>query len=562
MAGKKTSSRAEKKVSQTKKNTPPQTASKAQKAKKPASPPKKAPKVTTEYDNPIPSGTIIAALCLLLFVLFVAICINSDGALLRAVKSVVLGLIGRAGFYFSIPALAYLFWIFAFRRKNKAQMRGTCLVICILMCGAIYHLIMQKADPYWDMSLIPLLYVGGGKGSTGGVLCGLIAMAINWACGKTLSYLILALTAFFTLLGSMQITIPSIFRAIANRPRDDWEDDDDDYIEPAAIVVNKIANKQIEQKRKRREQTQKPSAAAALPPQKEEKPVRKAAPAPRQPVKEEPGVAVPGEQPVVDHVKQMPGKGAAFMDRIDGEISSPLAGTAAYIHEDIPSVFDEPIDVDVMSHPSDTPSRMPEMKADVPAKPAPAPAPKPAPAKATEEKPKSAVSAKEAAQSAIEVAAEIAQGEQVPKAAYCYPPVERLKRPAKTSADGTDEMRENSRRLNETLASFRIDAHIINVTRGPSVTRYEVELDKGVRLNKLTGCADDIALSLGASGVRIAAVPGKISVVGIEVPNRVVTTVSLREVIDSTEFAKAPSRWARISAAAASSAISRRCPTC
>ena len=103
-------------------------------------------------------------------------------------------------------------------------------------------------------------------------------------------------------------------------------------------------------------------------------------------------------------------------------------------------------------------------------------------------------------------------------------------------------MRENTRRLNETLASFKIEAHIINVTRGPSVTRYEVELEKGVRLNKLTTAADDIALSLGASGVRIAAVPGKISVVGIEVPNKAVTTVSLREVIDSPEFSKAKSK--------------------
>ena len=108
--------------------------------------------------------------------------------------------------------------------------------------------------------------------------------------------------------------------------------------------------------------------------------------------------------------------------------------------------------------------------------------------------------------------------------------------------DGTAEMRENSRRLNETLASFKIEAHIINVTRGPSVTRYEVELDKGVRLSKITTAADDIALSLGASGVRIAAVPGKISVVGIEVPNRSVSMVSLREVIDSSEFHKAKSK--------------------
>ena len=125
---------------------------------------------------------------------------------------------------------------------------------------------------------------------------------------------------------------------------------------------------------------------------------------------------------------------------------------------------------------------------------------------------------------------------------YAFPPLSLLKQSSKGIADGTDEMRDNSRRLNETLASFRIDARIINVTRGPSVTRYEVELDKGVRLNKLTGCADDIALSLGASGVRIAAVPGKISIVGIEVPNRTISTVSLRDVIGSAEFVKAKSK--------------------
>ena len=65
----------------------------------------------------------------------------------------------------------------------------------------------------------------------------------------------------------------------------------------------------------------------------------------------------------------------------------------------------------------------------------------------------------------------------------------------------------------------------INVTRGPSVTRYELELSRGVKLSKVTNLADDIALALGASGVRIAAIPEKISVVGIEVPNRVVSTV-------------------------------------
>ena len=60
------------------------------------------------------------------------------------------------------------------------------------------------------------------------------------------------LCAVLTLLGAMQITIPSLIRAIANRPRDDYEEDEEEYIEPAAIVVNKIANRQIEQKRQRR----------------------------------------------------------------------------------------------------------------------------------------------------------------------------------------------------------------------------------------------------------------------------------------------------------------------
>ena len=112
---------------------------------------------------------------------------------------------------------------------------------------------------------------------------------------------------------------------------------------------------------------------------------------------------------------------------------------------------------------------------------APAPEPKPA------EKKKEKLSQKHVEDSAQQVAEEIEKGKAAQQPDYCFPPIDLLKSPARASADGTEEMRENSRRLNETLASFNIDAHIINVTRGPSVTRYEVELDKGVRLNKLTG---------------------------------------------------------------------------
>ena len=104
------------------------------------------------------------------------------------------------------------------------------------------------------------------------------------------------------------------------------------------------------------------------------------------------------------------------------------------------------------------------------------------------------------------------------------------------------ELQANQARLSDPIRSFGIDATIANVTRGPSVTRYEVELDQGVRLNKLTNLADDIALALGATGVRIAPIPDKISMVGIEVPNKLVSPVYIHDVIDSSEFRDNPSK--------------------
>ena len=142
---------------------------------------------------------------------------------------------------------------------------------------------------------------------------------------------------------------------------------------------------------------------------------------------------------------------------------------------------------------------------------------------------------------AAQIAQQITQQEPA-KPEYQFPPVDLLKAGSGQAHDGTEEMRQNAERLSDTLQSFGIEAHIINVTRGPSVTRYELELQRGVKLSKVTNLADDIALALGASGVRIAAIPDKISVVGIEVPNRIVSVVMAREVIDSPEFAKHKSK--------------------
>ncbi len=120
---------------------------------------------------------------------------------------------------------------------------------------------------------------------------------------------------------------------------------------------------------------------------------------------------------------------------------------------------------------------------------------------------------------------------------YQYPPITLLDE--NRSGNYTEvgaELRNNSRRLAETLRSFGVDATAGEVVHGPSVTRYEFTLDQGVKLSKITNLSDDIALALGASGVRIAPIPNKISVVGIEVPNRAVTAVRIRDVIESRSF--------------------------
>ena len=135
-----------------------------------------------------------------------------------------------------------------------------------------------------------------------------------------------------------------------------------------------------------------------------------------------------------------------------------------------------------------------------------------------------------------EVAKEIEAQSEETAPAYRFPPLDLLTSSSGSLVDGTEEMRINTARLNDTLSSFGIDARIINVIRGPAVTRYELELDRGVKLSKVTNLADDIALQLGAQGVRISAIPDKISVVGIEVPNKAVSVVTLRDVLSSDSF--------------------------
>ena len=132
---------------------------------------------------------------------------------------------------------------------------------------------------------------------------------------------------------------------------------------------------------------------------------------------------------------------------------------------------------------------------------------------------------------------------QKSKPSYTYPPV-RLLDPAidSESESAYNEMQNNATKLVETLNSFGVKASITNICRGPSVTRYELQPAAGVKISKITNLSDDIALNLAADGVRIEApIPGK-AAVGIEVPNKVKSVVSLRELIDSEDFRNSDSK--------------------
>ena len=124
---------------------------------------------------------------------------------------------------------------------------------------------------------------------------------------------------------------------------------------------------------------------------------------------------------------------------------------------------------------------------------------------------------------------------------YKTPPLDLVQpEKAKPLPDRTPEILANSQRLETTLGSFKIEARVVNTEIGPTVTRYELELAPGIRVNRVANLADDIALALASDGIRIEApVPGK-GVIGIEVPNQIREIVNLHDILTSKEFRGSP----------------------
>lgn len=418
-----------------------------------------------------------AAVCAFLAIFSFIGYFDVDGWFIDFFCGFVKGILGW-GFYLFPPALLLAAIALAFHRGRPVAFRVFCCFMLPIIFGAIAHLLFSRTALVLGGSfseLINGLYAEGKLLEGGGMIAGLLAMALESMFSVYGAFpLLLALLLFF-LMYSVNLSIGKIYRWLSGRERVEYE------YEP------------------------------------EPEPQRKPAP-----VKE---AAKPQKRPK-NRVIDIP------MDDDPSELEDDDVKLSYFTEDELgikaqpkptrqPQPAPEPVfDLeDELSEPAFAPVNVP-----------PAEQPKP-----------------QAKPSRAEVEAETAAvAEEIDRAAastpeYEFPPIDLLRKGTAAAVDGRDEIALNRDRLETTLHSFGVAANIVGVTRGPTVTRYDLELDAGVKLTKLTNLSSDLALSLGVMNVRIAPIPDKISTVGVEVPNKIVSIVYLRDIIDSPAFRNAQS---------------------
>ncbi len=430
-------------------------------------------------------GVLIAAL------FAIVCCFDTDAVVIRLIAGLVGGLFGQIGRYL-LPLALFYTGILLLRSKGRPVFWRivSCLTLLITL-GGLVHIIGELITGT-DMPLnLKELYESGHSWRSGGAVTGLIAEFLQLCLTKAGAIIALFLIFLLQALTCMRISLRALITAIKNRPRNPHKKrkiSESEEIDPAQKIVNAVANKRIERYEKRQEKRQNIKdydlPVDDPPALKEQKPDKKAA---AQPVTDEglKKIDVEEQQVTIDEIELSP------------------------VEEE------EELQTD-------------EVAADLPAQDA---------VPAAEKLKKG-----EAQATAQEISKEIELTSQPMAQEYVFPSISHLTLRRQGMVDATGEMRENSRRLADALKSFGIEPNIVDVIRGPSITRYEILLEQGVKLSKITNLSEDIALALGATGVRISAIPDKISVVGIEVPNKAVNVVSAREVIDSPVFKNSKSK--------------------
>ena len=502
-----------------------------------------------------------AFVCLFLGIFTVLCCFHVNAVVLNLMASLFKGTIG-AGFYILPFSFLLGFLILLLHDGRPVALRVTCAFLLAATIGALAHVFSGGSELEWSWEMFGELWDGGISGAGGGILSGFLAELLSAVISRIGAAIVLLAALLLELITCLNMTIGGILTAIRERPRAEYAEPQREHPDPAQVIVNHVAQKQIERTERKRSRMSEFDLPVDDPPMpvvepeagkkgKKNAPVRpdvfvensrrKAAEEKAAETAEHgPDILAERPKPVKDYKKQLE---ALRQEELAKAEQRPEAAEAP---QELPHQFPPLIlenrsadgeEAEAAEAPEPVEEPLPEPVCMLPEKAAPVMPLPPITAPAPDEK---SIKKEEVHQEAAKIAQEIVTGEQL--TIYHYPPVELLRSGDGSSVDGTEEMRQNADRLSDTLQSFGIEAHIINVTRGPSVTRYELELSRGIKLSKVTNLADDIALSLGASGVRIAAIPDKISVVGIEVPNRIVSVVLARDVIDSPEFRKSKSR--------------------
>ena len=428
------------------------------------------------------------------------------------------GLFGY-GYWLVCPAMALAGVILLFHRGRPVQLRVICTLLVPVMIGALCHMVLCKVEFPTSAGALKQFWITGTQLHSGGAISGALAEGCVRVFSKVASVIVFTALSVVLIMVSFRLTVGAIMEKHRNRP-------------------------------KYEEQPEKEPAIRVTPTE----PARKAAERPKQvidiPLDDD--AAKPAEQPAAKE-----GRFTGFFRHKADHQKTP--GQVVNEHTEPtpqPALRKKPAAIPAEERPREVHAAIiTDTKATVSAKPAPMPIQQDEPAAKAEPAPQAeppvsvrkekANTAQEVAAQTAAVAAEIEKKMAAEEEAYQYPPITLLNSGrGENYAETGAELRNNSRRLAETLTSFGVDATPGDVVHGPSVTRYEFTLDQGVKLSKITNLADDIALALGASGVRIAPIPDKISVVGVEVPNKQVTPVLIRDVIESRDFVEHSSKTA------------------
>ena len=453
----------------------------APKKKKTSQPAKKNTR-TPPPPAPTYGREIAGGVCLLLALCAVVSYFQEEALFITFFGGLLKGLLGY-GYWLSAPALLLTGLLLLTHRDRPATLRSVCTLLVPVLTGCGLHLLLCARSYEPGLTGLRELWLSGRSLQSGGALSGGLAVGFSAVFGKVLSLILFLLMLLAALCLALHISPKDAVR----RAQERREAEREDIPEEAPPVREK--ERPVEKRPRRR-------AAIDIP------------------LDGEPPTKQPEPQPQPEEPTFTPKEKKPFFSRKSSTVRTPdqvLRGEPA--EEAAPVAPAAP----VTSPPA--------------ASAAPAPVAKP------REAAKPSVTAQEVQDATEEVTAAVEQELAQPEEAYQYPPITLLdENTADNYTEVGAELRSNSQRLAQTLQSFGVDARPGAVVHGPSVTRYEFTLEQGVKLSKITNLSDDIALALGASGVRIAPIPNKISVVGIEVPNRAVTPVRIRDVVESRTF--------------------------